>query len=668
MGADILIQPNLVISIDSDCRWHEWICGDTDVETCQYFNMETDSYETFFASSGGENGMCWTDKEHSSNCCPILKEEDGYILVEPLQSLPDDSSISEGDGFCPAEYNYSSNDDGSITFTNGNHTHIIHPDYRCSNNLCWEPGGDRNCYDADEWYEIRNGDIHDFVRYRSREEMCAEVYSAGSQGGAYTPPAEEIIKEGDSDKGQTNDMRIISVSASKGAHSERKRTIHFDPGEKFYAYAKLGNTGSAQAEDFKVKFYVDGGKKNFNQDDEDYKKSVRVDSFPRNAEIRYSREITAPEQPGTYYLYAAITSLNDDEDESNNKSKEGDKDHYAKLIIDCVDAEERDVNLVASNVSWTEPNRNFVYEGEKFKIGAYIRNTGTETPCVDSRLSYQIELSPNDWLFIDGDTVTPEEMAPNAPARWEQMNKTYTHAPKAGTYQIRACADQGNKVPETDEEDNCTYNTLVVRKRPHPPTGHLDGHNCTTFWGWARDPDTTKPIWLHIYKDGKYFAGTPAKWYRGDLPYADKQHGFTYHPPISIHDGKTHQYKIFAIDNNGQSYNKQIAKFNMYCTNHRPEGYFEHSTCDMAYGWARDANTTDPIDVHLYVNGVFAGSAKAHHYRGDLPFPDKNHGFAVPLPHWAKTGHQVELKVYGINVPTDHHNNTLLGVKHITCR
>ena len=47
-------------------------------------------------------------------------------------------------------------------FTQGNHTHIIADDYRCSKEtngpiLCWEDGGDTNCWDAWKWYQF-NGD------------------------------------------------------------------------------------------------------------------------------------------------------------------------------------------------------------------------------------------------------------------------------------------------------------------------------------------------------------------------------------------------------------------------------------------------------------------------------------------------------------------------------
>ncbi len=72
------------------------------------------------------------------------------------------------------------NPDGGQTCYHGETVHIIHPQYRCSNDLCWERGGDTNCYDARRWYQVRgfvyyNRTKSDSVTERTID-MCAEVY------------------------------------------------------------------------------------------------------------------------------------------------------------------------------------------------------------------------------------------------------------------------------------------------------------------------------------------------------------------------------------------------------------------------------------------------------------------------------------------------------------
>ena len=77
------------------------------------------------------------------------------------------------------------NSDNVNIFTEGYHTHIIHPtDFRCSNNLCWspsldtsEPDNQRNCYNASNWYQISNGNYNGTHYSRDKYQMCAEVYS-----------------------------------------------------------------------------------------------------------------------------------------------------------------------------------------------------------------------------------------------------------------------------------------------------------------------------------------------------------------------------------------------------------------------------------------------------------------------------------------------------------
>ncbi len=88
------------------------------------------------------------------------------------------------------------------------------------------------------------------------------------------------------------------------------------------------------------------------------------------------------------------------------------------------------------------------------------------------------------------------------------------------------------------------------------PVGYFDSAGCSTFVGWTKDPDTTDPIYIHFYADGPAGTGTfvgaaLADVYRGDLPYDDKNHGFSFAFPDSLNDGVEHQIYAYAIDSGG---------------------------------------------------------------------------------------------------------------------
>lgn len=62
--------------------------------------------------------------------------------------------------------------------------------------------------------------------------------------------------------------------------------------------------------------------------------------------------------------------------------------------------------------------------------------------------------------------------------------------------------------------------------------GYLDSASATVIGGWARDPDYTGPISVHVYIDGEIAHAMAADALRSDLPYADQNHGYTWTPPF----------------------------------------------------------------------------------------------------------------------------------------
>jgi hypothetical protein len=97
---------------------------------------------------------------------------------------------------------------------------------------------------------------------------------------------------------------------------------------------------------------------------------------------------------------------------------------------------------------------------------------------------------------------------------------------------------------------------VIGIRPPLPPVGSFDSATCDSLSGWTKDPDTASPISVHFYKDGPagtgtYLGSTLADIYRGDLSYADKNHGFSFALPDSLNDGVEHQVYAYAIDSAG---------------------------------------------------------------------------------------------------------------------
>jgi hypothetical protein len=102
-----------------------------------------------------------------------------------------------------------------------------------------------------------------------------------------------------------------------------------------------------------------------------------------------------------------------------------------------------------------------------------------------------------------------------------------------------------------------------------------------------------------------------------------------------------------------------------------PVGTDDRADCTRLAGWAKDGDTTLPIQVHIYKGGphpygTFVTAVVANLYRSDLPFADKNHGYSIPTPSAFFTGCPETVYVHAIDVDTNGNNvpggtNTLLS-------
>jgi hypothetical protein len=84
-------------------------------------------------------------------------------------------------------------------------------------------------------------------------------------------------------------------------------------------------------------------------------------------------------------------------------------------------------------------------------------------------------------------------------------------------------------------------------------------------------------------------------------------------------------------------------------------------------GWAIDADTNNPIQVHVYADNVYLGAPSANTSRPDVgqAFPfGSNHGFDASFDGVAAGRRNI--CVFGINVGTNGAHNSLIGCRTIT--
>jgi hypothetical protein len=134
--------------------------------------------------------------------------------------------------------------------------------------------------------------------------------------------------------------------------------------------------------------------------------------------------------------------------------------------------------------------------------------------------------------------------------------------------------------------------------------------------------------------------------------------------------------QVFGLATSGNSQCKKLGN----CTQNpsAPTGTLDLANCSQIAGWARDADTSVPLQVHLYKDapygqgGTFVGSYPANVLRTDLPFRDQKHGFVISTPQALKTGLPVKVYAYGINVnwngdPAGTNPILNLSPKTVTC-
>ncbi len=199
-----------------------------------------------------------------------------------------------------------------------------------------------------------------------------------------------------------------------------------------------------------------------------------------------------------------------------------------------------------------------------------------------------------------------------------------------------------------------------------------DGPGTVNVSGWAIDPDTTGPVDVHVYVNGRFAGATTAATSRPDVagafPGYGPDHGYAVDVPAPAGIDTVCTYGI----NQGRGGNNLLACRTVAVAGANPFGALDAArwhgpgTVNVA-GWAIDPDSTGPVDVHVYVNGRFAGATTAAASRPDVAgaFPGygPDHGYAVDVP--APAGDDT-VCTYGINAGGTPGGNNLLACRTVT--
>lgn len=205
------------------------------------------------------------------------------------------------------------------------------------------------------------------------------------------------------------------------------------------------------------------------------------------------------------------------------------------------------------------------------------------------------------------------------------------------------------------------------------PFGSIDvvraaGPTSIDVAGWALDQDVARSIPVHVYVDGSAVAVVVAAGSRPDVQAvyglgADHGYGVT----VQASTG-AHTVCIYAIDATGGP-NALLGCRSVDLVNHSPSGSLDTvrdtgQSSVQVTGWAFDQDVSQPIAVHVYVDGSVAAVVTAQSPRPDVDAVygrGANHGFDQTVPV-AAGNHTV--CVYGID--GNGGTNALLGCRSVT--
>ncbi len=354
-------------------------------EVFSFFSM-ADAEQAVFVKNGGDNffyvnsningeGMYWTRRGDTNDYAKKDDLTSSYTALNMPDLLPSvyDVNVSfaqklmqdildqlTSDGV-PLSYSI---DSETKIFVNGNHTHIVHDDYRCSKEangpiLCWEsgldpnePDGRRNCWNGWKWYQF-NGEVSEVADHRTDSSwlnildrsMCAQVYNSSGSGTSVGGNVNNTTEgTGNGYNSDPNDNTWAGYDHHVGLNYlkiGKKSSSHWS-GSKVWSINQIPDK-----KDFRVKLKRKGGKwkdvcaevwfshnKYFTDDDKylgkECKRLSKKKYRKKKKKSVYVKHISIPKMEAgkNYYFFTRVTYHG-----GVNPSSRSDNDEYVKVEI-----------------------------------------------------------------------------------------------------------------------------------------------------------------------------------------------------------------------------------------------------------------------------------------------------------------------------------------------
>ncbi|MHB1055273.1 MAG: S8 family peptidase, partial [Thermoleophilia bacterium] len=189
--------------------------------------------------------------------------------------------------------------------------------------------------------------------------------------------------------------------------------------------------------------------------------------------------------------------------------------------------------------------------------------------------------------------------------------------------------------------------------------------------GWAIDGDTNEAIDVHFYANNVGVGIATANINRPDVGSAQPSYGSLHGFDTNLTLGAgSNNVCAYAISKSGTPGTNQLLGCRTIIVDGNPFGTFDSVTRApggaRVAGWTIDADTANYTQVHVYSNGVFAGSANANTTRADVgstyPSYGSLHGYST-IVNLSPGNNNV--CTYGINAAGTPGTNTTLGCRAI---